>query len=104
SRAAGDRGYRAAFPTRRSSDLLGELAVGRDVVGPVEPDGVDLALLDELHEVERLPGLELQLVDLLGLEQHVAALAEVEALDDLRSEEHTSELQSRENLVCRLLL
>src|SRR5690606_39613401 len=24
--------------------------------------------------------------------------------DDLRSEEHTSELQSRENLVCRLLL
>src|SRR5207302_10249616 len=28
----------------------------------------------------------------------------VEALDDRRSEEHTSELQSRENLVCRLLL
>src|SRR5690606_39792664 len=26
------------------------------------------------------------------------------ALDPLRSEEHTSELQSRENLVCRLLL
>ena len=25
-------------------------------------------------------------------------------LDDLRSEEHTSELQSRTNLVCRLLL
>src|SRR5436309_9646271 len=25
-------------------------------------------------------------------------------VDDLRSEEHTSELQSRENLVCRLLL
>src|SRR5690606_40052416 len=28
----------------------------------------------------------------------------VEALADRRSEEHTSELQSRENLVCRLLL
>src|SRR5690606_40899629 len=28
----------------------------------------------------------------------------VEALDEQRSEEHTSELQSRENLVCRLLL
>src|SRR5436309_5975069 len=26
------------------------------------------------------------------------------AIDDWRSEEHTSELQSRENLVCRLLL
>src|SRR5207302_7029368 len=29
---------------------------------------------------------------------------EVRLEDDLRSEEHTSELQSRENLVCRLLL
>src|SRR5690606_39367885 len=28
----------------------------------------------------------------------------LERLHDLRSEEHTSELQSRENLVCRLLL
>src|SRR5690606_40450592 len=27
-----------------------------------------------------------------------------DSLDDPRSEEHTSELQSRENLVCRLLL
>src|SRR5690606_40710399 len=27
-----------------------------------------------------------------------------EVLDTMRSEEHTSELQSRENLVCRLLL
>src|SRR5690606_40895317 len=42
-----------------------------------------------------------------------SVLAELDALeqsagpdgwDDLRSEEHTSELQSRENLVCRLLL
>src|SRR5207302_9128385 len=30
--------------------------------------------------------------------------ADVEAADERRSEEHTSELQSRENLVCRLLL
>src|SRR5688572_32681296 len=28
----------------------------------------------------------------------------IEALDELRSEEHTSELQSQSNLVCRLLL
>src|SRR5690606_15258132 len=28
----------------------------------------------------------------------------IEGSSDLRSEEHTSELQSRENLVCRLLL
>src|SRR5690606_41550850 len=28
----------------------------------------------------------------------------IDGLDEARSEEHTSELQSRENLVCRLLL
>src|SRR5690606_41938146 len=33
-----------------------------------------------------------------------AALSPCSMLLDLRSEEHTSELQSRENLVCRLLL
>src|SRR5690606_40323413 len=36
---------------------------------------------------------------LLGAVDQAVALG-----DDLRSEEHTSELQSRENLVCRLLL
>src|SRR3989440_4720869 len=38
--------------------------------------------------------------------QAVTAVAKVEDLtaDDLRSEEHTSELQSRSDLVCRLLL
>src|SRR5690606_11524293 len=40
-------------------------------------------------ELEELGGLEAELTD---------------ALRDGRSEEHTSELQSRENLVCRLLL
>src|SRR5215475_15032120 len=33
-----------------------------------------------------------------------AAVHQPRGLDDHRSEEHTSELQSRENLVCRLLL
>src|SRR5687768_17746438 len=32
------------------------------------------------------------------------AVGQVDAADDLRSEEHTSELQSRLHLVCRLLL
>src|SRR3712207_7766239 len=47
-------------------------------------DGPALALQD-LDQVER------QLVDVLGLQRR-------------RSEEHTSELQSRQYLVCRLLL
>src|SRR5690606_41740879 len=33
-----------------------------------------------------------------------ASLFNTDRIDHLRSEEHTSELQSRENLVCRLLL
>src|SRR5688572_32505417 len=42
-----------------------------------------------------------------GVEAHLLLLADVVAADvvaDRRSEEHTSELQSQSNLVCRLLL
>src|SRR3712207_7819744 len=38
-----------------------------------------------------------------GQDEHVVA-GRAHRLDDLRSEEHTSELQSRQYLVCRLLL
>src|SRR3989442_11329857 len=38
------------------------------------------------------------------VEQHDAVLWRLEAARDVRSEEHTSELQSRPHLVCRLLL
>src|SRR5690606_41454259 len=62
----------------------------------------------------RKPGVA-QRVDLvlghLQVLAHVAAVEVVQVVDrqqvgyvDARSEEHTSELQSRENLVCRLLL
>src|SRR5690606_40141220 len=67
------------FPTRRSSDLLLAAAVERD-------------LLRADRVLGRLVGLA------------VGAAQEAEKLHLLRSEEHTSELQSRENLVCRLLL
>src|SRR5690606_41811446 len=77
-----------SFPTRRSSDLqarrIGEFVVAqRDhrALGP----GIDLFDI----------GLPAQRLDQDHLEQ---------GLHLLRSEEHTSELQSRENLVCRLLL
>src|SRR5690606_41631694 len=63
-------------------------------------------LLDEVQSLESIPDA--------ALEQGLRALVPWDrqrALDDLaparlqtRSEEHTSELQSRENLVCRLLL
>src|SRR3712207_8686575 len=46
-----------------------------------------------------------RLTVLVGLHQAVGVLDRgVEAAEDPRSEEHTSELQSRQYLVCRLLL
>src|SRR5690606_42066492 len=75
-----------SFPTRRSSDLedtvhrMGERTVGE---GLKSEKGKSL----------------LKYFDFYG-KTTVTALIDKE----LRSEEHTSELQSRENLVCRLLL
>src|SRR5205814_8732802 len=91
-----------SFPTRRSSDLdrLG------DVAGP-EPSGEHHPALGGGRAGE-VPGI------LLGPRQveharHLVAVAEQHSvtashLARLRSEEHTSELQSLRHLVCRLLL
>src|SRR5690606_42054962 len=76
----GDHRDLPSFPTRRSSDLHGPFCHPRltDTVGA--------------PEIERA-------VDGGG-----PFVAGRQPLKRLRSEEHTSELQSRENLVCRLLL
>src|SRR5690606_41839308 len=73
------------FPTRRSSDLQGR------------PRGLSR---DRRHSA----GLQLQVPRRKG--RRAGALARKARLSRTRhrSEEHTSELQSRENLVCRLLL
>src|SRR5690625_5441319 len=42
--------------------------------------------------------------DLLRAQREIVQLVDCSDLDDGRSEEHTSELQSRGHLVCRLLL
>src|SRR5690606_41991710 len=61
---------------------------------PIGPDMVvTRAEENVLYELAGVPALE-------KLEQIVLELPE----EEQRSEEHTSELQSRENLVCRLLL
>src|SRR5690606_41250303 len=65
------------------------LAVGDD--GAVIALALDVGLADG-DDVVLVGHLALGVVEHLALE------------DDDRSEEHTSELQSRENLVCRLLL
>src|SRR5437016_11221943 len=63
----------------------------------LEPADVrDIRIHGGLHRAERAHGLVgLLLGDRVGLEERLPAV---------RSEEHTSELQSLTNLVCRLLL
>src|SRR5207302_10850330 len=81
-----DRRGPHSFPTRRSSDLGKVSAAAMRSVNPtlrnLMRDGVD-------------PGVISLALGSPALECFPAAE---------RSEEHTSELQSRENLVCRLLL
>src|SRR5690606_40685328 len=83
----GDRRDLHPFPTRRSSDLS---RLGCELAAPRESN----------------PGLrEAPPSASLDLSSSVSFSFELRAhLGADRSEEHTSELQSRENLVCRLLL
>src|SRR5690606_42033047 len=85
-----------SFPTRRSSDL----AEGRELAPgllrlAIEPGLRGLVVREELRQV--LVELHVVRDDRGHRRRH--RLGQV-----ARSEEHTSELQSRENLVCRLLL
>src|SRR5690606_41830409 len=92
-----------SFPTRRSSDLF-------DAAAEFAGLGLQLAVGEGLH-------LRFQRVDFPDDAAELLEQALVTAAEDAgeqgiehgsgnlwRSEEHTSELQSREKLVCRLLL
>src|SRR5215204_7289961 len=70
-------------------------------------DGVHLH--DDLLEDLSRPAIDGQIRDLGGFARRLAAidparLTAIERLERPRSEEHTSELQSHSDLVCRLLL
>src|SRR5690606_41957219 len=81
------------FPTRRSSDLADFRTLARWFAQA--PD--DAAR-------HRLWRVAFGLHSSRHLTVDADTLAERTAVPEPRSEEHTSELQSRENLVCRLLL
>src|SRR5207249_11466870 len=86
-----------SFPTRRSSDLDGHRV---DLLAQ-EP----LYVVVELLELRPLPPQHGERVDVIEEEVPEEELAEEGPPRPLlRSEEHTSELQSRFDLVCRLLL
>src|SRR5438552_18558336 len=77
-----------SFPTRRSSDLAYIAGVGVNSVVPARGgDVVKLYLVRQRMDEANYPTLGATL-----------------AVETLRSEEHTSELQSPDHLVCRLLL
>src|SRR5690606_40256290 len=86
-----------SFPTRRPSDLRGTDLTDEELTADLAA-----ALLPIRQEIDDLEGVT-------GVIDPFLAPQGPERVDDAgdtleRSEEHTSELQSRENLVCRLLL
>src|SRR5690606_40458748 len=87
---------------------MGNLHSARKAVEHVAPDCTVLVTDDaaKIREADRviLPGVG-AIRDCMA-EMHRLGVVELvkEVSQDRRSEEHTSELQSRENLVCRLLL
>src|SRR5690606_40283113 len=93
-----------SFPTRRSSDLYVGAACGHDIDASLK-----IAIAEGIIEGPRIRACS----------AHIGTTGDVNDsrkwwrrfdspgtdvfVDGPRSEEHTSELQSRENLVCRLL-
>src|SRR5207253_9599930 len=90
-----------SFPTRRSSDLNNAC----DITGEADFFAADLR--DECKMVPRVAG-RVDGGDVQAAHVHHSAIAQRGDLRLMngndRSEEHTSELQSRGHLVCRLLL
>src|SRR5690606_40735036 len=95
---AGDPLDLRSFPTRRSSDLGIIFSVTSLILAGCGGNGATEYALQ--IDPSQYTGREVPVhaeVTLRGNLQNTP-------VEELRSEEHTSELQSRENLVCRLLL
>src|SRR5690606_41770615 len=86
-----------AFPTRRSSDLRSDA-----IQWTQHPPGQDPPdeSADHDQDTEDGGGPGCKRIDQVATVRHESGIRR----DRPRSEEHTSELQSRENIVCRLLL
>src|SRR5207249_10099862 len=96
--------YLHSFPTRRSSDLytyIGDVIQGTMAALKYEGPRYDIFNLGESETIQ-LKELISMLENALGKKAKINRLSEQPG--DMRSEEHTSELQSRFDLVCRLLL
>src|SRR5207302_8879330 len=89
-----------SFPTRRSSDLTMRTAVRCPPAVFMRARFVTCSMS---FNDTRMPETSI-IIRTYNEEKHLPELIEVSGIRVSRSEEHTSELQSRENLVCRLLL
>src|SRR5207302_5861460 len=92
-----------SFPTRRSSDLRTVAGLGNSSTNDGQlPDGLYLVRIERMayRWEKQKPFYAVRLIVLEPAIRHALDAHKVQT----RSEEHTSELQSRENLVCRLLL
>src|SRR5439155_18421151 len=93
-----------SFPTRRSSDLVGLDDAGVEFVRSVARDRRKQPGRGARAEMDaQLRATPCESADDLGRAHRVAEAVAGDVVDE-RSEEHTSELQSRGHLVCRLLL
>src|SRR5690606_41819182 len=91
-------------PTRRSSDLGPLLAMVAATVVVAVFDLPGVATIESTFgEIPRaLPKLQAPEMDFDRIVLLLPSAFTIAMLGAIRSEEHTSELQSRENLVCRL--
>src|SRR5207249_10680324 len=92
------------FPTRRSSDLPSDPWIAWDVVGRLRERFV---LQNLIHWIKAISIAREDAGSQSGLPGdlsvgHYKPINSDRYLNDARSEEHTSELQSRFDLVCRL--
>src|SRR5690606_42059680 len=87
---------RHSFPTRRSSDLSASALLTPSLIVDGAPSTASLASLRPRPVIARTALITATLL--------APKLVSTTSNSVFRSEEHTSELQSRENLVCRLLL
>src|SRR5690606_41437598 len=83
--------YLHSFPTRRSSDLFLNSTLSKSQQKTVKTD-----LLEGRTKMLYVAP------ETLTKQENITFFSDINI--SFRSEEHTSELQSRENLVCRLLL
>ena len=81
-----DRGHARLLHRAQQQHVRPALRVGvrgREVVGAVEVDGVDVLEPDEAQDLDRLRALERDRLEIGLLDEHVLALRELPALDEL---------------------